>query len=191
MLVVSVVAVLLTAAPGHASLLESAEPDLRHPARLLAQDTSQPPADAPISAPASPDERIRELTLQLDALDARILDLHGSGPTALVVTGFILSPALPAGLFLLFLGLAYTDYVGELILPAVALTATGVGAVAMILHGFNLKEQRRTELSRLTAERNALDREVERLRRSQLPPPRSWGPPVRPSRTVPVLAFRF
>lgn len=193
-MLVSLAVVLLSAAPGHVSLLASDAPALPAAARLLAQSDPLTPPPLP---PRSPDDedlpeaelpdlnhedldgRIRELDLRIQGLD---LQWPGHA-VALMVTGIVLtSLALPMLPLLLL-----TD---TLLLPIGVLAISGVGVmVGGYLAGEAALSPARAEHTRLLRERSRLKKEL-RLRKETREP---WSAPVAspPASHVTLVSLAF
>ena len=189
-MLVSLAVALLSAAPGHVSLLASDAPALPAAARVLAQsDTLTPPPlpprspddDFPEAEP--PDLRLEALNQQVRDVDLRIQGLNLRWPgysVALTLTGVVLtSLSLTMLPFLIF-----TD---ALLLPMGLLALTGVGvAVGGYVSGESALSPARAEHARLLRERSRLQKELRRLRDTG-----AASVPVRPAFHVTLVSFAF
>jgi hypothetical protein len=192
-MMLSLVAVLMTAAPGHASLLAPVE-SLPSSTRLLAQATSQ---SQPLSEPPLPpsglaaDARIRELTLRIDELNQRIADLGGNhlGASALGFLGYALTLGLVVGPLLILVDGAFAPE-NDMLLPGLGITAAGVVGILLAAYAISIKSDRKTEQGRLAVQRADLLQEMEALKARQSPAAHRRGP-VRRSATFTVLALAF
>jgi len=192
-MLVSLAVALLSAAPGHVSLLASDAPALPAAARVLAQsDTLTPPPlpprstddDLPEAEP--PDLRLDVLHQQLRDVDLRIQGLNLKWPgysVALTLTGVVLtSLSLTMLPFLIF-----TD---ALLLPVGLLALTGVGvAVGGYASGESALSPARAEHARLLKERSRLQKELRRLREQG--DTGAASVPVRPAFHVTLVSFAF
>lgn len=203
----SLVAVLLTVTPGHASLLSPVEAELRPSARVLAQATApaspeaRPETAPPPSAPplvAAPEARIRELTLQVSLLNDRIRALNTDWPMSSVVmtyTGYVFSPLLLVGVPLLIVGIASTaEIAGTLTVVGTVLTVLGgVGAVVLvagIVTGINATTASRAERQALIRERTRLEDELRELKRRGDAGVHRWSP-ERPEPALTLASISF
>jgi hypothetical protein len=201
MLLPSLAVVLLAVAPGHASLLASETPPTRPSARLLSQAEGSsrplpPPLPSEEPAPEAREERLRQLTLEVAALDQRIqaIDPRWSRTAALLVVGG--SVLMGVGLVLL-VSYALDGFAGDvegsrdLLIAALLVEIVGGGVIGGgFLLGTSAKTEAEAEKRRLTRERDRLQAERQALeaRRAALEPSRTRLPrlPV-----LPVLALRF
>ncbi len=190
-MLVSLTVVLLSAAPGHVSLLASDAPALPAAARLLAQSDTLTPPPLPPRAPDDdlpaelPDLRVDVLERQVGELDLRIQALNLKWPgyaVALTVAGVILtSLCLPLLPFLIF-----SD---ALLLPIGVLAITGVGVmVGGYVAGETALAPVREEHTRLRRERSQLKKELRRLQ-EQRPAQDAVG--ARPAAHVPLVSLAF
>ncbi len=191
-MLVSLTVVLLSAAPGHVSLLASDAPALPAAARLLAQADPLTPPPLPPRAPDDdlpaaewPDLRVGVLERQVEDLDLRIQALNLKWPgyaVALTITGVILtSLALPLLPFLIF-----SD---ALLLPIGVLAITGVGVmVGGYIAGESALAPVREEHTRLRRERSRLKKELRRLKEQ---PPAQGAVGARPAAHVPLVSLAF
>jgi hypothetical protein len=191
----SLVVVLLSATPGHASLLSSPEAPLRPSARLLAQASPEAPPPPLVSAP---DARIHELTARVAELNERIRTLNTDWPlssVAMTYTGYVFAPFLLIGLPLTIVGLVSTAEFAST-LATIGLVTTAVGGVGVVLliagivTGINASQGPRAERQQLIRERTRLEDELRALKRRQeavLPHGASNGP----ARFVTVASVAF
>lgn len=213
-MLVSLAVALLSAAPGHVSLLASDAPALPAAARVLAQsDTLTPPplpphvpdSDAltpPPLPPRAPDEDVPELEVpeaqvsgvpltdldrQVRELDKRIQRLDLRWPVyagAVAVTGIVLTSLSFTLLPLLLL-------TSELLLPIGVIGITGVGLmVGGYVAGETALAPAREEHRQLQRERSKLMKE-RRLRQDS--EREAWGAPVvaRSAGHVPLVSLTF
>ncbi|WP_224245988.1 hypothetical protein [Hyalangium gracile] len=199
----SLVAVLVAATPGHASLLSPATSAHVHSARLLAQASpgvgaEQGPASQPPLVTAAPEERIRELTLRIDELNDRIRSINTDWATSSVVmlyAGYSTAPLVLVGLPLLIVGL--TSSIGSAgTIAAIGAVITGLGAVGIglliagVVTGINSADAPRAEKAALISERTRLENELRELKRRGAPETLRWNPEP-PARTVTIAAISF
>jgi hypothetical protein len=167
---VSLVAVLLAVAPlpGQASLLEPTRMESRPSARLLVAQQEAP-------APRDPETRIRELTREVEDLNARLRQTSSNWPIGALVmsyAGYVLSPMLLVGVPLLIVGLAAgTQSALTLAAVGAALTVLGGGGVALlivgIVSGLEASERAKVEREELIRRRGQLEDELRELKRSR------------------------
>jgi hypothetical protein len=200
----SLVAVLLAVSPvpGQVSLLEPARMDAPVSARLLVaqQDPSaqeRPRLEAP--APQDREARIRELTREVDDLNARLRKTSSNWPIgslAMTYAGYVLSPLLLVGVPLLIFGLASsTQYALTLAAVGAGLSVLGGGGVVLlivgIVSGMEASERSKAEREELIRQRGQLEDELRELKRSR---PESSVQPWRDGRAesfIPVAALSF
>lgn len=172
-MLVSLTVALLSAAPGHVSLLASDAPALPAAARVLAQsDTLTPPplpprSDDDLPEAEPPDLRLEALHQQVRDVDLRIQGLDMKWPgysVALTLTGVVLTSLSLAMLpFLIF-----SD---ALLLPMGLLALTGVGvAVGGYVSGESALAPAREEHRRLLQERSRLKKELREQRETRAAP---------------------
>ncbi|AKJ00521.1 hypothetical protein ATI61_10473 [Archangium gephyra] len=191
---VSLIAVLLAVAPlpGQVSLLEPAPLETRPSARLLV--AQQAPSE-------SREVRIRELTREVEELNARLRTTSSNWPVgaiAMTYAGYVLSPLLLVGVPMLIYGLVVgTQYAYALTITAVgaALTVLGGGGVALlivgIVSGLEASERSKAERNELILKRSRLEDELRELKRSG---PAASVQPWRDGRAesfIPVAALSF
>jgi len=192
---VSLVAVLLAVSPlpGQVSLLEPARMEPPASARLLVaqQDTPTPRQD--------PEARIRELTREVEEINARLRQTSSNWPTSSIVmsyAGYVLSPLLLVGVPLLLIGLAAgTQTALTIAAVGAALSALGAGGVALlivgIVSGMDASEKAKAERNQLILRRGQLEDELRELKRSR---PESSVQAWRDGRAesfIPVAALSF
>jgi hypothetical protein len=201
---VSLVAILLAVSPlpGQVSLLEPAPLAARPSARLLvAQQDPPSQGRARLEVPASEDReaRIRELTREVDALNARLRQTSSNWPIGSIVmsyAGYVLSPLLLVGVPVLIFGLASsTQYALTVAAVGAGLTVLGAGGVALlivgIVTGLEASERTKAERNELLRERGRLEDELRELKRSR---PESSVQAWRDGRAesfIPVAALSF
>lgn len=201
---VSLIAVLLAVSPlpGQVSLLAPDSTEARPSARLLvAQQDASSGGGSRLEAPASPDReaRIRELTREVEELNARLRQTSSNWPIGAIVmsyAGYVLSPLLLVGVPVLVIGLV-SGTQSALTIAAVgaALTVLGGGGVALlivgIVSGLEASERSKAERNELILKRGQLEDELRELKRSR---PESSVQPWRDGRAesfIPVAALSF
>lgn len=155
-MLVSLTLALLSAAPGHVSLLASDTSSRHLPARLLAQVNTPPPLP-PSSLDEAPEARLADLKLELRELDSK-LQLVGAewpgGARALMAGGLLMMVGTVA---IVFVGVANGLDYDLLAYGALGLLTAAVG-VGLMGGGYALA------VSAEKKERDALLRERKRLR---------------------------
>ncbi|HYO71572.1 MAG TPA: hypothetical protein VEU33_36385 [Archangium sp.] len=189
---VSLIAVLLAVSPlpGEVSLLEPSPVQVRPSARLLV--AQQAPSE-------SREARIRELTREVEELNARLRQTSSNWPVgaiAMSYAGYVLSPLLLVGVPVLIYGLAAgTQSALTIAAVGAALTVLGGGGVALlivgIVTGMEASERSKAERNELILKRGQLEDELRELKRSR---PESSVQPWRDGRAesfLPVAALSF
>ncbi len=183
----SLVAVLLAVSPvpAQASLLASSQEESPPAVRLLVAQAEED----------SREERIRELTREVDALNQRLRGLSSNWPTSALLmsyAGYTLAPLVLPGIPLLIAGLVLGTELAP-IFVTVGAVLSGVGGVGVVLlvaglvSGFNAVEAARSERGRLIQERERLEDELRALKSAR--PEAEVG--RLPAGSLPVAAFSF
>ncbi|WNG33734.1 hypothetical protein F0U60_08900 [Archangium minus] len=173
----SLVAVLLAVSPmpGQPSLLNSVQTELRASPRLLAVQDAPAEGGSRLDAPAPDDReaRIRQLTREVEDINARLRQTSSNWPIGSVVmaySGYVLAPLLLVGLPMLVIGLTSTvSYATTLVAVGAVLSVLGGGGVALLIlgitSGLEASGKAKVEREELLRQRNALEDELRELKR--------------------------
>jgi hypothetical protein len=199
----SLLAVLLAVSPLSApsSPLATGRTELRPSMRLLVARDAPVEGSSRLAAPAPDDReaRIRELTREVEAINARLRQTDANWPIGSIImaySGYVLAPLLLVGVPLLVVGLtSVAEYAATLTAVGAVLSVLGGGGVALLVAGIvtGLEGSRRSrdERQELLRQRSALEDELRELKRAR---PESSVQAWRDGRSegfLPVVALAF
>ncbi|QRK12725.1 hypothetical protein JQX13_23445 [Archangium violaceum] len=176
---VSLVAVLLAVSPlpGQPSLLAPVQTELRASTRLLVAQGAPAGEGSRLEAPAPDDReaRIRQLTREVEDINARLRRTDANWPIGSLVmaySGYVLAPLLLVGIPMIIIGLTSTvSYATTLVAVGAVFSVLGGGGVALliagIVTGLETSSRVKAEREELIRQRGALEDELRELKRTR------------------------